>query len=73
MSRPNNAHISKTFGKNLSEILNELGIKGCELSSMCNLTPACISQIINGKREPTLSTVVKIMKVIPVKFERLLK
>jgi predicted transcriptional regulator len=73
MSRVNNAHISKTFGKNLSEVLKLLEMSACDLAERSNLTPACISQIVNGKREPTLSTVVKILEVIPVKFERLLK
>ena len=73
MSRPNNAHISKTFGKNLTEVLDSLGMIQRDLASLTGLTEACISQIVNGRREPNLSTVVKIMKVIPVKFERLLK
>jgi predicted transcriptional regulator len=73
MSRPNNAHISKKFGKNLTEVLDYLGLVQSDLASLAGLTPACISQIVNGKREPTLSTVVKILGVIPVKFERLLK
>lgn len=73
MTRPNNAHISKKFGSNLSKVLTFIEMSSAELSRTTGLTPACISQIISGKREPTLSTVVKILEVIPVNLERLLR
>lgn len=73
MSRPNNGHISKKFSKNLREVIEALGMNQTTLAEKTGLTGAAISQILSGQREPCLSTVVKIMEVIPVKFERLMK
>lgn len=64
---------ARLFGKRLKTILNMLEISQNELAKLCSLTPAAISQIINGRRDPTLSTVVKILNIIPVKFENLVK
>lgn len=61
------------FGKNLKSILDTLDIKQYELADHCGVTPAAISQIISGKRTPNLSTVVKILQYIPVKFETLVR
>lgn len=63
----------ETFGKNLKDIINNLGISQADLSRMCDITPAAISQILNNEREPSLKTICKILEVIPVKFERLVK
>ncbi len=57
------------FGENLKRLLQALGMSQSELSERSGLTPAAISQIIAGKREPTLSTVCVILNVIPVSFE----
>ena len=73
MTRPNNADISKRFAKNLREVMTALGMNQSTLSERTQLTQACISQILSGQREPLLSTVVKIMEVIPASFERLIK
>ena len=64
---------SKSFSKNLKRILNELGMTQVELAKRSNLTPAAISQILNGIREPSLSTICAILNVIPIKFESLTK
>lgn len=42
-----------------------------ELAKRSGLTPAAISQIESGQREPSLSSILAIMKVIPVTFEKL--
>lgn len=60
-----------SFGTELKRILHSLEMTQSELAERTRLTPAAISQIIDGKREPSLSSIVKILKVIPVKFERL--
>lgn len=60
-----------SFGVELKRILDSLEMTQSELATKSKLTPAAISQIIDGKREPSLSSIVKILKVIPVKFERL--
>ena len=63
----------KRFGKNLREIRENLDMSQAELASRSGLTPAAVSQIEAGIREPALSSVVKILNVIPVTFERLMK
>ena len=64
---------AKCFGPNLAQILEVLGMSQRELSSRSGLTPAAVSQIISGAREPSLSTVLRILQVIPVKFESLVR
>lgn len=64
---------SKRLGPNLLRLLKALGMSQTELAERCGITQACVSQIINGSRVPALDTVCKIMGVIPVKFEELLK
>ena len=59
------------FGKNLKDILRTLGMSQAELAENAGLTPAAISQIIAGDRDPGLKTICLIMRVLPVKFERL--
>lgn len=61
--------IKNEFGQNLTYILETLKMSQHELSKRTGLTEAAISQILNGKREPALGTIIKILKVIPVKFE----
>jgi len=71
-------HIRTSHGdpsdeKNLKEVMDTLGMNQTELAEKSKLTQAAISQIISGHREPSLSSIVAILEVIPVKFERLLK
>lgn len=63
----------KKFGSNLKQLLGELGMSQAELASKAGLTPAAVCMFIKGTREPTLSSILKIMSVIPVKFERLIQ
>lgn len=63
----------ENFGKNLKIVINFLGITQIELSKKSGLTPAAISQIVNGERNVTLESLCKILSVIPVSFERLIK
>lgn len=60
---------SVTFGRNLRWLRRRFGMSLNELARESGLTGACISNVENGKRQPNLSTILKIMKVIPVKFE----
>lgn len=59
------------FGKNLKCIRESLGLTAVDLANRAGLTPACISQLEGGSREPTLGTITRILDVIPVTFERL--
>lgn len=60
------------FSKNLKEIMTTLGIKQIELSKETGLTQAAISQLLSGIRDPSIHTIVKIMKFIPVNFNKLI-
>jgi transcriptional regulator with XRE-family HTH domain len=62
---------AKNFGKNLSRIMKQLKMPQLRLAIEADITPAAVSQILNGKREPSLSSIIKILKVIPVSFETL--
>lgn len=64
---------SKNFGKNLKEVLAALDMCQLRLAINTGLTPAAISQIVNSKRKPSIETVCKILKAIPVTFERLVR
>lgn len=64
---------SENFGKNLDAVLKFIDMNQTELANRSGLTQTAISQIINGSREPQLSTICKILGVIPVSFERLVK
>lgn len=62
-----------SFGKNLNKIMKNLGMSQSDLAWKSGLTQAAISQILSDKREPSLSTIIAIMQVIPVKFEKLIE
>jgi len=62
-----------TFGKNLKEVLVAIDMKPIDLAKLTGLTTSGISMIMTGKRDPKLSTVLLILKVLPVKFERLVR
>ena len=61
------------FGKNLKAILDMLGMTQAELSKRTGLTRAAVSQLISGARDPSLHTIVRILKVIPAQFENLVE
>jgi transcriptional regulator with XRE-family HTH domain len=73
MSRPNNADTTKRFSKNLMDIMHCIGITGATLATRTGLTPAAISQILRGKREPLLSTAEKIALALGCDIGRLLR
>ena len=60
------------FGKNLKKIMDALDMDQTTLSEKTGLTQAAIYQLLNGIRDPSIHTIVKILKVIPVKFEKLI-
>lgn len=59
------------FGANLKSIRELLGMTQAELARRTGLTPAAVSQIESNERDPAFKTIVKILDVIPVKFEKL--
>lgn len=62
---------ASNIGKNLSKIMKDLELSQVDLAEKTGITQAGISQIVNGQREPSLDSLIKILKVIPVTFERL--
>lgn len=64
---------AENFGKNLERNLKWLQMSQIELAEKTGLTPAAISQIVNGERIPNLKSVIKILGVIPMTFENFMK
>ncbi|MNJ94837.1 DNA-binding transcriptional repressor PuuR [compost metagenome] len=60
------------FGENLRQVLNSLDMSQAELAEKTGLTSGAVNLIINGERDPGLKSIMKILNVIPVKFERLM-
>ena len=60
------------FGQNLAHFLKVLGITQATFAEKSGLTQAAVSQIINGRREPSLDSILKILTVLPIKFEQLI-
>jgi len=61
------------FGHNLAKLLKSLDMTQAEFANRTGLTRAAVSQLLGGKRDPSLHTIVRILDVIPVKFETLIK
>lgn len=61
------------FGQNLNDLMRTLGMSKAELARRSGLTPAAVTQIAQGTREPSLTSVIRILRVIPVKFEQLVR
>lgn len=71
MKKELNWTLANEFGHKLKCVLELLGMSQSDLAKRSGLTQAAISQIISGSREPQLSSIVKILRAIPVKLERL--
>ena len=61
------------IGMNLQRIMKALRMNQTELAKRTGLTQAAISQIVNNERAPSLPTIIKILEVIPIKFEDLVE
>ena len=71
MGRGSVGKTEHNFGANLKACLFYLDMSQNELANKTGLTRAAISQLCAGKRDPTLTTVIRILKVLPIKFEKL--
>ncbi len=60
------------FGKSIKEILGFLNMSQSSFADLVGVTPAAISQIVNGQRLPTLETVIKIVDSVHWSFEELI-
>lgn len=64
---------TKNFSKNLKEVIEFLDLTQAEFAQKVGMTQAAVSQLINGERLPSIESVIKILEVVPVKFERLFR
>ena len=61
------------LGKNLKRIRTEKGISQGDIARALDVGRSFITNIENGKTNPTLATIAKIAKVIGVSTDELLK
>jgi len=64
---------SEKLGKNLKRIRTAKGISQGEISRKLEVDKSFVSNIENGKTNPTLSTIAKIAKAIGVSVGELMK
>jgi XRE family transcriptional regulator, regulator of sulfur utilization len=64
---------SKKLGKNLTRIRKEKGISQEKLSHLLHIDRSFVSNIENGKTNPTLATIAKLAKAVSVPVNELLK
>jgi len=64
---------SEKLGKNLTRIRKEKGISQEKLSHLLHIDRSFVSNIENGKTNPTLATIAKLAKTLGVKLEELIK
>lgn len=64
---------AQRLGKNLKRIRTEKGISQGDIVKTSGIDKAMISNIENGKTNPTLATIAKLAKAISVSIDELLK
>ena len=64
---------SAKLGKNLKRIRTEKGITQGDIVRKLGVSRSFISNIENGKTNPTLSTISKLARALDVKIEELIK
>jgi transcriptional regulator with XRE-family HTH domain len=64
---------AQKLGKNLKRIRTEKGISQGDIVKASGIDKAMISNIENGKTNPTLSTITKLAKALGVSSDELLK
>ena len=58
----------KLLGKRLQELRKRKGLKQEQLAEFCNVEPASISNIENGRNYPSFQTLENIIKILEVSF-----
>ena len=64
---------SAKLGKNLKRIRTAKGISQGEIGRILDVDKGFVSNIENGKTNPTLTTIARLAKAIGVSVEKLLK
>lgn len=63
--------LSTVFGRNLLNRLGKIKMSQAELARQTKLTPSAICMIVAGQREPSLTTVIKILTSTKTDLNRL--
>lgn len=66
-------HEAEKLGNNLKRIRTERGISQSDIAKSLGVSRGFVSNIENGKRNPTLATISKLAKAIGVPTEELFK
>lgn len=64
---------AEKLGKNLKCIRTEKGISQVDIARFLNVSRGFVSNIENGKTNPTLATISRLAKAIGVSADKLLK
>lgn len=64
---------SKKLGNNLKRIRTEKGISQGDIARELDVSRGFISNIENGKTNPTLATIAKLAKVVGISADQLIK
>lgn len=64
---------AKKLGKNLKKIRTQKNITQSEIAKQLNVNRSFVSNLENGKTNPTLSTITKLAQVLKVSANELLK
>lgn len=64
---------SEKFGNNLKRLRIEKGISQGDIARKLDVSRSFISNIENGKTNPTLTTIAKLAKAISVPIDELMK
>lgn len=67
------ANEAQKLGRNLRRIRKEKGISQGDIVRSLGMDRAFISNIENGKTNPTLATIAKLAKAVSVSIEELMK
>jgi len=62
----------RRIGRRIAEIRKEKGVSQFELSDLTNLTSSYISYIENGRKKPSLESLVRIAEALDVTLDRIL-
>jgi predicted transcriptional regulator len=60
------------FAESLGKVLSYLNMSQVQFARLIGITPAALSMILAGKREPSLSTTIKIVDAIYPTFEEMI-
>ncbi len=67
------SEVSKKLGQNIKKLRVQRGMNQQELCRILGVDTAYISNVENGKKNPTLKTVEKIAKILNMSVNKLLK